>query len=288
MQEGIRLSTLRLATIWLVLACLTLSCAALRADELVRGIVVDRGDRTLWLGLPVAVEKGTVFNVYLVPGNEAIARATVTEITADPPYVAKASVKLLRSDAFIPVGAYVEVTGDAMPATDEPGGFKEAGMREKPSQQLSFRAGAFFPTGGNLDDETDEVWPSLQLSYRICEKKTAEVQVGIGYLQGNGDFTVGTETGTREMTVIPVTVDARIPMSGTRRGGWFARVGVGAYLIAEDRALGAATTSEDTVTFGWQAGFGYSSARGHSAEISFTDVSDTDFQGLVFSLGTRF
>jgi hypothetical protein len=77
-------------------------------------------------------------------------------------------------------------------------------------------------------------------------------------------------------------------MSYARAGGWFARAGVGAYFIRDRRTLDAVTTSQDVVTFGWQAGFGYVSRRGQSLEVHYTDVSKTDFQGLVFSLGTHF
>lgn len=288
-QEELTLGTFKLGALWTILLSLLLSSAGVQAaDELVRGLVVDRGDKSLWIGLPVPVQRGTVFNVYLVPGNEPIARATVTEITPDPPYVARASVKLLRSDAFIPVGAYVEVVGDVLPATDSPGGFRDVDFRPQTAGRLSLSASAFFPTGGDLEDETTGVWPSFHLAYRICEKQAADLQVGVGYFHGDGDFTEGLQAGTREFRVIPLTVEARIPMSASRTGGWFSRIGVGAYYVRDQRTLGGIDSSENTVTFGWQAGFGYVSARGRSAEFYYTDVSETDFQGFAFSLGTRF
>ncbi len=283
------MSTFRLGALWIAVACLALSCAGMSmADELVRGLVVDNGSKAIWLGLPVPVEKGTVFNVYLTPGGEPLARVTVLEITPDPPFVAKASVKLLRKDAFIPVGAYVEVTGNAIPATDKPGGYDAVDLHDETARRLIFRAGVLFLTGGDVKDETSSTWPAVQITYPICSKPNHDLQIGLGYCGGRGSFSEGGLDGTRDIQVVPLTLDMRIPMSYTQTGNWFARAGIGAYLIRDRRTLGAASTSEDVVAFGWQAGFGYISARGKSAEIHYTDVSRTDFQGLVFSLGTRF
>lgn len=283
------MSTFRLGALWITVACLALSCAGMSiADELVRGLVVDNGSKAIWLGLPVPVEKGTVFNVYLMPGGEPLARVTVLEITPDAPFVAKASVKLLRKDAFIPVGAYVEVTGNAIPATDKPGGYDAVDLHDETARRLSFRAGVLFPTDRDLRDETADVWPMFQVSYRICSKRNKDVQIGVGYYGDNGSFSEGGLDGTREFRVLPLTFDMRIPMSYSQTGNWFARAGIGAYFIRDRRTLGTDTTSEDVVTFGWQAGFGYVSSRGHSAELYYTDVSSADLRGAVFSLGTRF
>jgi len=286
---NLKLSTFRLWALWLVCSFLLLCCGgAFGADDLVRGLVVDRSDRTLWLGLPRPVQRGAVFNVFLMPGTEPLARATVEEITPDPPYVARASVRLLRSDAFIPVGAYVEVTGDTLPATDEPGGLKEVDFHEETARRLSFRAGAFFPTDDDLSDETTDVWPTFQVAYRTGRRQGTVLEIGLAYYKSDGTFTEGMDAGSRVFSVLPLTIDARIPMSRRGSGAWFTRAGVGAYYIRDRRTVGAVTTSESNLTFGWQIGFGYASRRGHSAEIYYTDVAKTDFQGVVFSLGARF
>lgn len=283
------MSTFRLGAVFIAIACFALSCAGISsADDLVRGLVVDNGDKTIWLGLPAPVEKGTVFNVYLVPGGEPLARATVLEITPDAPFVARASVKLLRKDAFIPVGAYVEVTGDALPTTDEPGGFDAVDFHDETARRLTLRAGVLFPTDGDLKDETANVWPMIQLSYQICRSQKMDTQVGLAYCGDSGSFSDGILDGTRKFHVVPLTFDIRMRMSGSRTGGWFTRAGIGAYFIRDRRTFGAVTTSEDKVTFGWQAGVGHVSTRGQSVEVYYTDVSGTDLQGVVFSLGTRF
>ncbi len=272
----------RKLTVWIALI-LILSAAAARADEPMRGLVVDRGSGALWLGLPGPVPIGTGFNVYLAPGGEPMAFATVIDITPDAPYVAKAKMRALRPDAFIPVGAYVEAAATEIPEADKhEGGFQDMSLTRRYDRRLTFRAGALFPTNGDLKDETDNLWPAFQASYRLCDSPERDLQVGLGYFGGSGTFT----GGSRDFRVLPVTLDARFRTSAG--SGLFARAGIGAYYIRDERTLGLVTTSNDMVTFGWQAGFGYTSAGGYSAEICYTDVLRTDFGGVVLSLGTQF
>ena len=272
----------RKLTVWIALI-LILSAAAARADEPMRGLVVDQGSGALWLGLPGPVPIGTGFNVYLAPGGEPMAFATVIDITPDAPYVAKAKMRALRPDAFIPVGAYVEAAATEIPETDKhEGGFQDMSLTPSHARRLTFRAGALFPTNGDLKDETDNLWPAFQASYRLCDSSERDLQVGLGYFGGSGTFT----GGSRDFRVLPATLDARFRTSAG--SGLFARAGIGAYYIRDERTLGLVTTSNDMVTFGWQTGFGYISAGGYSAEIYYTDVLRTDFGGVVLSLGTQF
>lgn len=282
------MSTFKFGALWVVVACFALSCAGISsADDPARGLVVDNGSKTIWLGLPAPVEKGTVFGVYLVPGGELLARATVLDITPDAPFVARASVRLMRKDAFIPVGAYIEAMSNALPTMDEPGGFDAVDFHDETARRLTFRAGILSPTS-DIGDETASIWPAFQVAYGICSKRNLDAQIGLGYCGSTGSFSEGVLDGTRQFRAMPLTFDMRMRMSDSRTGGWFTRAGVGAYFIRDRRTLGAVTASEDKVTFGWQAGVGYVSTRGQSVEVYYTDVSETDLQGLVFSLGTRF
>jgi hypothetical protein len=267
---------------------LLFAAGASAANELVRGLVVDRNDKTLWLGLASPVNKDTVFNVSLVPGSEVLARATVINCTPDEPFVAQARFKVLIPEAFVPVGAYVEIAGNAVPDMDEPDGYESPVPSRESAGRLSFRVAAFFPSDSGLSDETSSAWPTFQIGYQICRREGMSAEIALAYYGQDGEFVEGAVSGRREFRAVPLTFDVRFPISGSKRSGWVARAGVGAYSIRDERTVGGVQTSRDVTTFGWQAGFGYVSSRGYSAELHYTDVSSTDLQGVGFSLGTRF
>lgn len=268
--------------------CLFLSTGVSASGELVRGLVVDRSDQELWLGLSSPVTKGTVFNVSLMPGGEIIARATSDDSTPDEPYVARARYRLLVPGAFVPIGAYVESTAVSLPDMDEPDGYRSVSTESESADRLSLRLGAFFPSDSQIRDETSGMWPTVQIGYRICDRKRLSAEIALSYFGNNGTFADGDTAGRRNLTAVPLTLDIRFPISRSDRSGWMARAGVGAYSIRDKRTVGDVSTARNVTTFGWQAGFGYVSSRGHSAELYYTDVSSTDFRGAVFSLGTRF
>ena len=268
-----------------VVMVLLLASGCSMAEEPVRGLVVDRSDGILWLGLPGPVRAGAVFDVKLVPGDEVIARAEVIECTPDAPYVARAKFAMEDPSAFIPVGAYVEAVSEVIADRDQPPGYKAIQFHPKAPNPLQFQAGLFFPSNGDLGDETSDTWPAFQLSYRAAASDCSETSIGVGYFHGDGDFTIGGIAGKRDFRALPVTVDMKI--RGARKG-WFVRLGVGAYLIDDERTLGGVTDSTSVTTFGWQAGFGYESKSGRLAQIHYVDVSKTDFRGVVFTLGARF
>lgn len=301
-----------------ILAAFFSVCAVGASDELIRGLVVDRGDDVVWIGLPCPVEKGTVFNVMLVPGDRVIGRAKVVFATPDAPYVAKAKLKLLDRDAFVPIGAYVESTADAIADRDKPPGYEAPRLEMKGPNPLSFNASLFFPTAHDLKRETDYAWPAFQLSYRLCGRrsystserigtnlarcKRVEASLGLAYYHGEGSFTVGGISGNRDFRVLPLTLDVKIWLSGGDKSksecpkaraacgcaGWFARLGVGAYKIDDERTFGGVTDIVDMTTFGWQGALGYESRTGRFAQAQYVDVSRTDFRGVLFSLGARF
>ena len=275
---------------WLLAsAILLLVSAPVRAEEPIRGLVVDCGDKVLWLGLPGPVEKGTVFDVRLLPGSKVIARAKVTNCTPDAPYVAKAKFKMLDASAFIPVGAYVETAAEDVADRDVSPGYEPVRLGPEGVNPLSFDAGVFFPADSRIGDETTDTWPAFQVNYRMGKSECCDTSIGIGYYHQDADFRIGSAAGERDFRVFPVTVDAKIRSSRSAcKGGWFARLGVGAYLIDDERKVGSVTSTESVTTFGWQAGFGYESSSGRTAQIYYVDVSKTDFGGIVFSLGARF
>jgi len=269
----------------LCMAAAILLSMPLAAEEPLRGLVVDRGDDVLWLGFPSAAQKGMVFNVMLVSGGEAIARAEVTEATPDAPYVAKASFKMLDKKAFIPVGAYVEATKIPVADRDETPGYHGVALGPKGLNPLSFQVGAFFPTEDALSDETDQAWPAVQLEYMICRKSS--ISIGLGFYGRGGNFEVGGIAGERNIQVYPVTVNAKLKLSGEDRNGWFGKVGAGAFIVNDERTLGGITEKTNTTTIGWQAGIGYES-KGRSAQLSYVDGRQQDFKGISLTLGARF
>jgi len=273
-----------------ILAVLLLaSCAA--ADGPVRGIVVDRSTDCLWLGLPGAVPPGTSFAVRLVPSDTAIAWARVTDCTPDSPFVAKARFKLVDPKGFIPIGAYVEeCPSDKVPELDKPGGYKNVGMEPSGVNPLTFTANAFFPTDNSLARDTEDIWPAFFLGYRLSSSDKVTTTIEVGFTHQKGSFTVMGVPESRDFRVFPVTFGAKIwtQPRAMCRGGWFAKLGAGAYAIRDKLTVSGASTTDNFVTFGWLAGLGYESGGGSLAQIYYTDTSRSGFRGIVAGVGARF
>ena len=264
-----------------------LPVGGLMADGPVRGLVVDRGEKILWLGLPAPVHKGAVFDVMLLPGSPVIARAEAIDCTPDAPYVARAKFVMEDPHAFIPIGAYIEAAENVPADRDQPGSYRSVTLGPEGINPLSFSLGLFFPSDSDIRDETASGWPAAKINYRISGGERSGFSVGLGYLHADGDFEVGSLSGSREFLVVPLTVDAKL-QSQTKKSGWFARVGAGAYYVRDERRVGVVAEKTSVTTFGWQAGIGYESKGGGFFEVSYTDVAKTDFKGTVFSLGARF
>ena len=276
------------ASLFLVIAILP--AMPLAADEPLRGLVVDRGDKVLWLGFPAAAQKGMVFNVSLLPGNNVIARAEVVEATPDAPYVAKASFTMLDKQAFIPIGAYVEASDVVVADRDKSPGYKAIFPAMKETNPLSLTAGVLFLSNKQLQNETDQVWPALQLDYRLSKSGPIEASLGVGFFERHGTFTVGTTTrGRHDLQVIPVTIDAKLRLSEQcGQSGWFGKAGAGAFIVRDKRVVGTTSKEANNTTIGWRAGIGYESAGGRSVELGYVDACQRDFKGTTFTLGARF
>lgn len=274
---------------FVVVLLVSIACISM-AGEPVRGLVVDRDGDILWLGLPAPAAKGAVFDVKLVPGGKVIARAEIIDSTPDAPYVARARFAMEDPTAYIPIGAFVEATPDVI--TDRGDllyNFREVRAEPAEARRLSLHVGGFVPSDDALEDETTSVWPAFELKYLIVRSERSEAAIGAGYYQGDGNFEVAGVGGRREVRVFPLTVEVKVRGAGSKcKGGWFARVGAGAYYVNDKRRLGSLTNSDNSVEFGWQAGVGYESMSGRFAQVYFVDVADTDFRGAVLSLGSRF
>ena len=274
---------------WLIVCTVLLLAPDLFAsDEPICGLVVDRSDEALWLGLPAAVEQGTVFDVSLIPGGRIIAQARVEECTPDSPYVAKAEFKMLDASAFVPIGAYVETVSEVVSERDAPDGYRAGKSESGQPNPFDFQAGIFFPTASGLKDETDWGWPFFQVGYRLSDSPRGDVNLGLGYYHQDGSFTIGSDEGSRDFRVLPLTLDVKVRSSESPGRSWFWRVGIGAYMVDDERTFGGVTDSDSVTTFGWQGGIGYESRSGRFAQLCYVDVSKSDFKGLTFSLGARF
>lgn len=259
------------------------------ADEPLRGLVVDRGDNVLWLGFPAAAEKGMVFNVSLLPGTNVIARAKVVEATPDAPYVAKANFTMLDKQASIPVGAYVEAVDVAVACKDKAPGCEGIKCRPKKPNPLSLSIGALFPSDDQLQDETGEAWPAFQLDYSLSRSETGGISLGVGFYRRHGTFVEGIDAGKRDLQVIPVTIDLKFTSEDwCKKGGWYGKIGAGAFIVRDERTVGAVSESIRRTTIGWQAGIGYESRSGRSVQLGYLDARQSDFKGVTFTLGARF
>lgn len=266
--------------------------SASMCQGVIRGIVVDTTAKILWLGFPVPVTKGSVFDVKLMPGGKAIARAEVIDATPDAPYVAKATFKILDKTAMIPIGAYVEQSAIEANDRDEAPVLKPREMSHRGANPLGLQVGAFFPMNDRLRDEMDDVWPSLELDYMCHKVSRGEIYVGLGYLGGRGNSVEkigGTPTAVgRTISVYPLTVNGKFPLGEGCHKSWFGRLGIGAYYVNDKKTIEDVSNLSHKTRVGWQAGLGYESKNGQTAQLSYLDVPDTDVRGITFSLGTRF
>ena len=261
----------------------------LTAEEPLRGLVVDKGDNVLWLGFPSAAQKGMVFNVMLLPGADVIARAKVLEATPDAPYVAKAGFKMLDKKAFIPIGAYVETRHVAVADRDKAPGCEGINFRPKGPNPLSFQAGVFFPSDDQLDEKTDEAWPAFQLDYSLSRSEAGGISLGVGFYRRHGTFVEGIDAGKRDLQVIPVTLDLKFTSEDwCKKGGWYGKVGAGAYIVRDHSTVGTVPEDNRTTTIGWQAAIGHESRSGRTVQLGYVDARQSDFKGITFTLGARF
>lgn len=270
----------------LAVLVLLFSIGSANAAEFVRGLVVDRTNNTLWIGLPAPVKAGSVFDISLLPGGKVIARAEVIKSTPDAPFVAEATFEMEDPTAAIPLGAFAEASSRAVTDNIELMGYTPIKTTTTEVNPLSLEAGAFMPTG-DLADETTSLWPALEVKYRVAGEPGADLRICLGFTRGEGNFEVLGLPGRRVTRVTPLTVEGRLPLGG-RDGGWYAKLAAGGYHIREDRTVGEIAEQTRTTKFGWGAGFGYESARGRSFQVSFRSVPSTDFEGWMFTVGTRF
>lgn len=294
-READGLRTQKTVVIFCIVVVLC-AVSAVMAEQCIRGLVVDTNRDVLWLGLPAPVRNGTVFDVMLLPTGNVIARAEVIECTGDAPYVARARFAMEDTSVTIPVGAYVECMVDSI------GNSGESANKPKrtPSNTsnngnngvnpLSLHIGSFFPFDNSIRGETSDIWPGAHVTYRIGRLEGCDTKLGVGYFRRTGHFVEAGDEGTRDFRAIPITLDAqmRSPQAQLGAGGWFGRLGVGAYVITDERSVGATTETTSTTALGLQLGFGYESANGRSVQLTYMGSSNTGFNGLSVCLGARF
>ncbi|MDH7480965.1 MAG: hypothetical protein QHH26_03180 [Armatimonadota bacterium] len=257
--------------------------------KLVRGIVVDRSEKLLWLGLPEPVKKGTVFNIMVMPNSKVIAKAIVTECTPDEPYVAKAKFVLEEKGAFVSVGAYAEAVSDAaVKDRDKIDGYQEVELGPKGINPLSFSIGVFYPLESSLRRETATLWPAVQIGYQLCKKENTALSLSIGYFHGDGSFTLDEVEGSRDFRLVPLILDVKFSEASQLRGAPYFKAGIGAFYVKDERSIGGAEDKLNVVTLGWRLGLGYQSKKGRHVELTYTDAARSDFKGLTFKLGARF
>lgn len=276
---------------WLTIFFVCLWMVGLRSAAVgdpIRGLVVDRTNKFLWIGLPGEVKKGAVFDIMLVPNSKVIARAVVAECTQDSPYVAKARFVMEDQSAFIPVGAYAELRYDSeIGDRDIIGGYQDIRLGSS-NTPWNFEAGVFYPDERGLRKETSSLWPAFRLSYRLAEGKRSSAEIGLGYYHGEGSFGTEENEGSRRFRVMPLTLDLKVKKARVGCGGFYGRLGIGAYYIRDKISAGAEEEKSSVTTLGWQVGLGYESRKGRTVEVRYTDVSRSDFKGLSFILGARF
>ena len=216
-----------------------------------------------------------------------MARAEVVEATPDAPYVAKANFTMLDKEAFVPVGAYVEAVDVAVPDRDKEPGYHAVNFGLKQPNPLSLKAGVFFPSDDQVQNETDEAWPAFQLDYCISRCEAVELSIGVGFYKRHGTFVEGIESGRRDLQVIPVTIDAKLKFSESRHSGWYGKIGAGAFIMRDERTVGATSESVRNTRIGWQAGIGHESKSGRSVQLGYVDARQSNFKGVTFTLGAR-
>ena len=154
--------------------------------------------------------------------------------------------------------------------------------------RFSLQAGAFYPMQSGLRDTTSEYWPSYRLNYSFVRMGQFEALLSAEYSKGTGEIDLGGDTIEHTLEVIPVTAMARFKALRMGNAHLFLGAGVGVYTIHSKDTIGPDTVSFGRRAFGREMSVGMESTRGWVIELRYRDVDDTDIQGYLFTVGSRF
>ncbi|HET6455388.1 MAG TPA: hypothetical protein VFI02_13370 [Armatimonadota bacterium] len=271
----------------LYLAVIALACIASVAqagDDKVAGLIVGRTGEILRISVPQPISEGAVFDIKPLEREAPIAQAIVVGCTKEYPYEALA--KIVRTDlqTSVPIGvrAYVNVAQVKSPP-------KQIAKETLPQgDRFSLQAGAFYPSIYSVRKTTSQFWQAYRMNYSFLRAGAMETMLSAEYLKGEGTFTSGLETGTRQMEVIPVSLLGRVKPFRLGSLRVFFGAGAGMYRIRSEDTIGSVTTLSQRDEFGHELSAGLESAKGWILEARYRRVPDTDIKGYSLSFGTRF
>lgn len=263
------------------------TAAAVRADRsTLVAMVVGRTGEVLHIATPQPVREGTIFAIKPFEGEDAIAEAQVLSCTRQRPFIALARV--IRGDTIFTVPTGVRAYTDASSA-DGPDLPRPMPAPKPPdSDRFSLQAGAFYPTQSALRDTTSSYWPSYRLNYSFVRMGQFEALLSGEYSRGSGEINLGGDTIKHTLEVIPVTAMARFKSLRMGNAHLFLGAGLGVYTIHSRDTIGPDTVSFGRRAFGRELSVSLESARAWVIELRYRDVDDTNIQGYLFTVGSRF
>lgn len=268
----------------LLIACVV--CIAQAKDNMLVGTIIGRTGDIIRISVPQPVSEGAVFDVKPIEREQPIAQARVLNCTDEQPYEVVARVIRTDLQTNIPIGVHAYVDTDQVKVNGGPKPIARKGLPK--GGRFSLQAGAFYPSADALRSSTSDFWQSYRINYSFLRVGVLEATLSAEYLKGFGDFISGTDTGKRQLEIIPVTLMGRIKPFRLGSSWVFFGAGAGYYRIRSEETLGATTTLNQSDQFGQEYSAGLESAKGWILEARYRNVPNTEIKGYSLALGTRF
>jgi hypothetical protein len=277
---------------WLfVLIAVALVCgaqvsASVQSDKMI-GMVVGRTGSVLHIGVPQPVREGTIFEVKPFEGEPPIAEARVISCTQERPFMALA--KVIRGDTLmsVPTGVHAYADVDSVEGPDAPQ--PVVTRADDPDRnRFSIQAGAFYPVDESVREATADYWQSYRLCYTFIRAGRFETVLSGEYSKASGQAIVDGFSLGRTTEVIPVTVTGRLKPVSMGRCHLFMGVGFGMYNILTSDSAGIGTIKTNSREFGQELSTGVESSHGWVVELRYRNIQNSDLNGYLFTIGSRF
>ena len=277
---------------WLfVLISVALVCGAqvsarVQSDKMI-GMVVGRTGSVLHIGVPQPVREGTIFEVKLFEGEPPIAEARVISCTRERPFMALAKVIWGDTLVSVPTGVHAYADVDSVEGVDA---LQLVILQsdDPDRNRFSIQAGAFYPVDAAVRDATSDYWLSYRLSYTFIRAGRFETVLSGEYSKASGQAIVDGYSLDRTIEVIPLTVMGRMKPVTIGKAHLFVGVALGMYNILTSDSAGIGDIKTNTQEFGQELSMGMESSHGWVVELRYRNIQNSDLNGYLFTVGSRF
>jgi hypothetical protein len=260
------------------------------AEDQLTGLILGRTGELLNIRLDQPVREGTVFSVKSILSEPPIAEAKVESCTKEWPFVALAKVVQTDYRTSIPLGAKafagVSSVDGSVEGKDAPGQIRQP--RPGDDDRFSVQVGTFYPSKPVLRDTVADFWQAYRLNYSFAKVGNFETALSAEYSKGKGSFQTTTGAITRTTEVIPLTMMAKFKPARFGSTSLVVGAGAGVYRIRSREETGSGSISDTIDKFGREYAIGLESSHKWVVELRYRDVPDTDIQGYLLALGSRY